>query len=76
MSDAANQGVFVSAPKSAKTNWTRTALLGAILVGWQLYELASATEAPSRAVLTLHYIFLACRLLAVGGALVAYLQSE
>lgn len=66
----------MGAPITSKSNWTRTALLGAILVGWQLYELASATEAPSRAVLALHYIFLACGLLAVGGALVAYLKSE
>ena len=66
----------MSAPHSGKSGWARTALIGAALVGWQLYELASAAEAPSRAVLTLHYIFFACGLLAVGGALVAYLKSE
>jgi uncharacterized protein involved in response to NO len=76
MRSAAVLGVNVSAPQSGKRRWIRTALIGAALVAWQLYELASATEMPSRAVLTLHYIFLACGLLAVGGALVAYLQSE
>jgi len=69
-------GEFVSAPSSGKSQWTRMALIGAALVAWQLYELASATEAPSRAVLTLHYIFLSCGLISVGAALVAYLKSE
>jgi hypothetical protein len=47
----------------------RTAVLGAAVAGWQTYELASATEAPSQAVLLLEYFFLACGLIALVGAL-------
>jgi hypothetical protein len=32
---------------------------------WQIYDIASATEAPSRAVMTLQYVFLAALLLGI-----------
>jgi len=66
----------MNAQRSGKNRWLRTALLGAALVVWQIYELTSATEVPSRAVLTLHYGFLACGLIALGGALIGYLRGE
>ena len=66
----------MGATQSGKGGWARTALLGAALAGWQLYELASFTEGPSRVMLAVHYILLACGLLAVAGALVAYLKNE
>jgi hypothetical protein len=34
---------------------------------WQIYDIASATEAPSRAVMILHYVFLAGLLLGIAG---------
>jgi hypothetical protein len=50
----------------------RTALLGAAVVVWQIYELTSAAEEPSRGVLTLYYVFLALGVI----ALVAHRLSE
>lgn len=50
--------------------------MGTVVVVWQLYDLASATEAPSRAVLMLNYFFLAGGLIAVAGSLIAYLRTE
>ena len=35
------------------------------LAAWQIYDIAGATEAPSRAVLTLQYVFLAGLLLGI-----------
>ena len=37
------------------------------VAAWQIYDIASATEAPSRAVLTLQYVFLAGLLLGIAG---------
>jgi hypothetical protein len=34
---------------------------------WQIYDIASATEAPSRAVMILQYVFLAGLLLGIAG---------
>ena len=36
----------------------------------------SATEAPSRGVLTLHYVFLALGAIALAGSLIGYLKGE
>ncbi|MGH6726852.1 MAG: hypothetical protein ACREB8_09955 [Pseudolabrys sp.] len=47
----------------------RTAVLGAAVAGWETYELTSATEAPSQAVLLLQYFFLACGLIALAASL-------
>lgn len=66
----------MGAQRSGNRRWSRTALMGTVVVVWQLYDLASATEAPSRAVLMLNYFFLAGGLIAVAGSLIAYLRTE
>ena len=38
------------------------------VAAWQIYDIASATEAPGRAVMILHYVFLAGLLLGIAGA--------
>ena len=51
-------------------NWgLQAALCGAIVV-WQIYEMASATEAPSQALALLNYFLLSCGLVGGVGALV------
>ena len=47
----------------------QAALCGAIVV-WQIYEMASATEAPSQALALLNYFLLSCGLVGGVGALV------
>ena len=66
----------MSAPAPIKRRMLRTALLSAGIVVWQMYELASATEAPSQSVLTLHYVLLALGAISLAGSLVVYLRAE
>ena len=48
----------------------------AAAAAWQIYDLTMATEAPSRAVLTLQYVLLAGLLLGIAGALFNLLRSQ
>jgi hypothetical protein len=53
-----------------KPNWTMQAILCAGVVVWQTYDLATAVEAPSTALLALQLFVLACGLVGGVGALV------
>jgi hypothetical protein len=53
-----------------KPNWMLQAILCAGVVVWQSYDLATAQEAPSMALLTLQWVLLACGLVGGAGALV------
>ena len=53
-----------------RQNWTLQAILCAGVVIWQGYELATAAEAPSTALLALQWVLLACGLVGGVGALV------
>jgi hypothetical protein len=46
------------------------------LAAWQIYDIASATEAPSRAVLILQYVFLAGLLLGIAGTPYSALRAR
>jgi len=43
---------------------------------WQIYDIASATEAPSRAVMVLQYVLLAGLLLGVAGTAYRALRAR
>jgi hypothetical protein len=60
----------MDATKPKKKNWGVQAALCAGVVGWQVYDLATATEARSSALLTLQYVLIACGLVGGVGALV------
>ena len=66
----------MNAQAPAKSRMLRTALLSAGIVVWQIYELVSATEAPSRSVLALHYVLLALGAISLVGSLVIYLRAD
>ena len=66
----------MSARAPVKSRMLRTALLSAGIVVWQIYELVSATEAPSQSVLTLHYILLALGAISLAGSLIVYLRAD
>jgi hypothetical protein len=51
-------------------NWGLQAALCGVIVVWQIYDMASATEAPSQALSLLHYFLLFCSLVGGVGALV------
>jgi hypothetical protein len=53
-----------------RPNWTLQAILCAGVVIWQGYDLATAAEAPSTALLALQWVLLGCGLIGGVGALV------
>jgi hypothetical protein len=55
--------------------WPKLMPMSGITSVWPLYEMATATEAPSRALAILQYGLLACALIGLVGALVM-LASE
>ena len=55
--------------------WPKLMPMSGITSAWQLYEMATATEAPSRALAILQYGLLACALIGLVGSLVM-LASE
>ena len=48
----------------------------AAAAAWQIYDLTTATEAPSRAVLILQYVLLAGLLLGIAGAVFNLLRGQ
>jgi len=57
------------------SKWPKLMLMSGITSGWLLYEMTTATEAPSRALAILQYSLLACALIGLVGSLVM-LASE
>jgi hypothetical protein len=57
------------------SKWPKLMLTSGITSAWLLYEMATATEAPSRALAILQYGLLACALIGLVGSL-AMLASE
>ncbi|MEH2546860.1 hypothetical protein V1283_003505 [Bradyrhizobium sp. AZCC 2262] len=57
------------------SKWPKLTLMSGITSVWLLYEMATATEAPSRALAILQYGLLACALIGLIGSLVM-LASE
>jgi hypothetical protein len=48
----------------------------AAVAAWQIYDLATATETPSRALMILQYVLLAGLLIGLAGALLNFLRSQ
>jgi len=48
----------------------------AAVAGWQIYDMATATETPSRTLAVLQYVLLAGLLLGFVGALLNFLRSQ
>ena len=57
------------------SKWPKLMLMSGITSAWLLYEMATATEAPGRALAILQYGLLACALIGLVGSL-AMLASE
>ncbi len=62
-------------PKTPKNPMLMLAIFSAA-AAWQIYDIASATEAPSRAVMMLQYVFLAGLLLGIAGTAYAALRAR
>lgn len=50
-----------------KNPWLMIVIFAAA-AAWQIYDIASATEAPGRALMIMQYVFLAGLLLGIAGA--------
>ena len=48
----------------------------AAVAAWQIYDMSTATEAPSRALTILQYVLLAGLLLGLVGAVLNFLRSQ
>ncbi len=48
----------------------------AAVAAWQIYDMATATETPSRALMILQYVLLAGLLIGLAGALLNFLRSQ
>ncbi len=55
--------------------WLRTALLTAAVAAWQIYDMATAVEAPSRALQALQYSLLTLALVSCIGSTVFYIKG-
>jgi hypothetical protein len=62
-------------PKPRQKNWGLQVALCAGVVAWQVYDLATATEAPSSALLALQYVLIACGLIGGVGGLVMMMRA-
>jgi hypothetical protein len=66
----------MSARQSGKGKWVRTAVLTAAVAAWQIYDMATATEAPSQALRLLQIFLLACAGVACIGSLIMLARQD
>ena len=66
----------IGARKGKTPNWGLMALTTGAVSAWLVYDIASAVEAPSRAVAVLQYFLLACGLIGFAGALVQLVSGK
>ena len=58
------------------SKWPKLVLMSGITSAWLLYEMATAAEAPSRALAILQYGLLACALVGLVGSLVMWASEK
>jgi len=63
-------------PARRKPNWPLQVILCGGVVAWQGYDLATAAEAPSTALMTLQWVLLIGGLIGGAGALVMMARGE
>jgi hypothetical protein len=61
--------------KKTKNSGVMIVAFAAVAV-WQIYDMSTATEAPSRALTILQYVLLAGLLLGLVGAVLNFLRSQ
>ena len=65
-------------PQTTKksTNWGVRALITGAVAVWIIYDIATATEAPSQAVMILQYVLLAGALIGFAGSLAKLMSAK
>jgi hypothetical protein len=56
--------------------WPRVMLMSAATSAWLIYDICTATEAPSQAVAILQYFLLACAVIGLVGSLLMFAAQE
>jgi hypothetical protein len=59
-----------------KTNWPLLMLASGVTAVWQIWDLSTATEAPSHALAILQYVLLALATFSCVGAIAMYLSEK
>jgi hypothetical protein len=59
-----------------KTNWPLLMLASGVTAVWQIWDLSTATEAPSQALAILQYTLLALATFSCVGAIAMYLSEK
>ena len=66
----------MGAQQSGKGEWARTAALTAAVAAWQIYERATAVEAPSQTLRLLQIFLLACATISCTGSLIMLARQD
>ena len=61
---------------NSKKSWGVRAALSAGVLIWQIHDMATATEAPSQALLILQYFLIACGLVGLIGGLAMMAKAD
>lgn len=61
--------------KKTSSYWGKMALLNAACASWLIYDMATATEAPSRALALLQYFLLALSSIALAGSVIYFIKT-
>jgi hypothetical protein len=72
--DSGEGGLVVNDKKTKNSGVMIVAF--AAVAGWQIYDMATATETPSRALAILQYVLLVGLLIGFIGALLNFLRSQ
>ena len=59
-----------------KTNWPLLILASGVTAVWQIYDLSTATEAPSQALAILNYVLLGMATFGCIGGIAMYLSQK
>jgi hypothetical protein len=57
-------------------NWGKLALMNGAVAAWLLYDISTATEEPSRAVVIMQYVFLAGASIGLAASLVKLMSAK
>ena len=61
--------------QSRKSSWGKLIIMNAVVSGWLIYIIASASEAPSQALAILQYVLLALSLIGLAGSFYKFLTT-
>lgn len=61
--------------QSRKSNWGKLIVMNGVVSAWLIYDIATASEAPSQAVAILQYVLLALSLIGLAGSLYKFFSK-